>query len=35
SGEELLVYVSGKVEGTYDTVADMVDVALIFEVTKS
>jgi len=35
SGEELLVYVSGKVVGTYTTVADKVDVALIFEVTKT
>lgn len=35
SGEELLVYVSGKIEGTYTTVADMLDVALIFEVVKT
>ena len=35
SGEELLVYVSGKKGGTYTTVADKVDVALIFEVNKT
>lgn len=35
SGEELLVYVSGKKEGTYTTVDDKVDVALIFEVIKT
>jgi len=35
SGEELLVYVSGGIEGTYTTVADKVDVALIFEVNKT
>ena len=35
SGEELLVYVSGKKEGTYTTVADKVDVALILEVVKT
>lgn len=34
-GEELLVYVSGKIVGTYTTVADKVDVALIFEVVKT
>lgn len=34
SGEELLVYISGGIDGTYTTVADKVDVALIFEVVK-
>ena len=34
SGEELLVYVSGIIAGTYTTLDDKVDVALIFEVNK-
>lgn len=35
SGEELLVYASGKIVGTYETVADKIDVALILEVNKT
>lgn len=35
SGEELLVYLTGIINGTYTTLADKTDVALIFEVNKT